>query len=370
MRAKKEFVLKSIAVAASLMFAQFIYAADNNSPWTSFCGDINVVGEVKAGRINAIIDSILSLKSMIEPSSNVDAWVGNVVSCNLPGSDFQICRACQDEITKDQMAAILPMLTDTKHRKWHDFWHRMWNFTYEIDLDPPFEVRPHDQVLEPQTAVSFKLLTENGWLPRSGVSKFIKKANEYDGESFLYMHRQMIKMVNLELTANGLSCIKPWKSILPMNHKIWPVPQLIEDPRNKKLYEERKQMSDHLRVEFQDYSSESYLKTVTLDQLGYDINMSSFHGDLHDLYSDSEEKIKSRCQGDEMTSKICDNLGSNVSSHVNKHFWKLHGLIDDLIGKWLKANGYQVISENCNGKNSCYQWKGTYLGKVPKFSHK
>ncbi len=41
-----------------------------------------------------------------------------------------------------------------------------------------------------------------------------------------------------------------------------------------------------------------------------------------------------------------DWLGSPFSSHVNKHFWKLHGWIDDRIAAWGDANGKEPDLSN------------------------
>lgn len=181
------------------------------------------------------------------------------------------------------------------------------------------------------------------------------------------MHRQMIKMVNFELTANGLACIEPWRKILPADDKIWPAPILLKAKGNKQLIAETIDANKSLQETFAKLGQREHLRTITLNQLAIEIAFEyDFHADLHEFYADDEETTAAHCKGDETTSKTCDDLTSNISSQANKHFWKLHGLIDDLIGKWLDANGYSLISENCQGKDKCYQWKGTCLGKVPQ----
>jgi hypothetical protein len=49
---------------------------------------------------------------------------------------------------------------------------------------------------------------------------------------------------------------------------------------------------------------------------------------------------------------------------VNPTFWKLHGWVDDTIVKWLDANGYRTIADQCND-SGCYQWKSTWVGPEP-----
>jgi hypothetical protein len=46
-----------------------------------------------------------------------------------------------------------------------------------------------------------------------------------------------------------------------------------------------------------------------------------------------------------------DYLGDTYSSHVNPHFWYLHGWIDNLINHWADANGVQNI-----------EWTGNWVG--------
>jgi hypothetical protein len=57
-----------------------------------------------------------------------------------------------------------------------------------------------------------------------------------------------------------------------------------------------------------------------------------------------------------------DWLGNPFSAHVNPTFWKLHGWIDDVVVDWLKANDFTEISENCENRPGCYQWKSTWVG--------
>lgn len=38
-----------------------------------------------------------------------------------------------------------------------------------------------------------------------------------------------------------------------------------------------------------------------------------------------------------------------------------------MVSDWLNANGYGSIAEDCSNVRGtqCYQWKGTWLGKLP-----
>ena len=75
----------------------------------------------------------------------------------------------------------------------------------------------------------------------------------------------------------------------------------------------------------------SYLKTRSIDQVGSDIE-GSIHGWMHLRWS---AEPTTDLQSEDVSN---DWLGAPFSSHVNKHFWKLHGWIDDRIKDWEHAN--------------------------------
>lgn len=109
---------------------------------------------------------------------------------------------------------------------------------------------------------------------------------------------------------------------------------------------------------------ETYLKSVTLTELGMCVG-GELHSYMHSAYNDRSGV----CESDN-TKDFCDDLGPVDSSHVNRHFWKLHGLMDQFIGRWLKANGYDEIATSCIGKVKCYEWRGTWIGDMPGRSQK
>ncbi|WP_157684577.1 hypothetical protein [Bdellovibrio bacteriovorus] len=39
--------------------------------------------------------------------------------------------------------------------------------------------------------------------------------------------------------------------------------------------------------------------------------------------------------------------------------------VDQILGHWLLANGYEEISLQCENKSACYQWQGTWVGRYP-----
>lgn len=150
------------------------------------------------------------------------------------------------------------------------------------------------------------------------------------------MHRQMIKMVNFELTANGLLCVESWQKVPPPNDKIWPAPILIQEPNGilSELLLTHKEIIEHADA----MANLTYLKSVSLNELGNALS-ENLHRELHEFYADSEAETLRKCQGNEYKSPTCDDLTSNISSQVNRHFWKIHTYVYGFIGKWLDAHG-------------------------------
>lgn len=173
-------------------------------------------------------------------------------------------------------------------------------------------------------------LTAQGW-----------KAPRFDDEpgaglDFLSMHRNMIPHVNQLMSLAGdpaWTKVAGWNP-LPFDPQDadWPVPPSWPgiDPgieNTKKAASVPPMQKIATQVE-----DPKILKKVTLDQLGSAIE-GSIHGWMHyrwsakpptaDLFDIAPEN---------------DWLGAPWSSHVNKHFWKLHGWIDDKIGSWERAN--------------------------------
>jgi hypothetical protein len=273
-----------------------------------FCGSTPVFGDVDPIAMNNLLDF----------QSNAKMLGKKIVPCNLPGDSFQVCRACNDEITPEQMDVIRPMMASREHRAWHGQWH----FSFEGPLI------------------------------------------QHKGESFLYMHRQMLKMVNLELTASGLACISSWAAVPPPDDKAWPAPVIAQTPGDESLLESMRENHNEILSAVRTISTTEYLRSHTLEQLGVEIN-GNLHRLLHLFYEDSEEVVNEKCQGDERLSPTCDKLDSNLSAHVNRYFWKFHPYVDDFIYKWLQANDYDKIAVDCQDEKRCYQWVGTEVGPPP-----
>jgi hypothetical protein len=151
--------------------------------------------------------------------------------------------------------------------------------------------------------------------------------------------------------------MSPWLT-LPnqIDDPHWPVPKVfIKDSAEEK--KAIKTLSKLTTVEAK-LKNKDYLKKISLNRLG-EIVEPGFHQELHNFYRGNPANSKeAKSQGYQ------DDLLPVDSSPLNKYFWKLHSLVDELIGYWLEANNFDEISESCEYRPRCYQWQGTWIGKL------
>lgn len=159
------------------------------------------------------------------------------------------------------------------------------------------------------------------------------------GIDFLHMHRRMIRDLDQQLGQLGDAQylrVEGWGPI-PWNHndQDWPMPpDYTGQAPNWKQQATTDQWEGMVRQRFE---NDGWLRTVSLDQLGTEIER-GIHNWLHMHWSSRpwyDRNIVPRQDPDDVHN---DYLGSTYSSHVNKAFWKLHGWIDDQIGHWERAN--------------------------------
>jgi len=258
------------------------------------------------------------------------------VQCGLPGEEYRICSACTNEFPEDSMQILRPILASKDHTDWHAKWHkiRLLDVSMKDDLFQKLQMAD----LIPQQVSKEEFL------------KAYKTGGTLAGENFFFMHRMMIKMVQFELAMQGKSCVAPWLDL----------PESVNDPVWPSIgTDERLTMLKNLVAKFQ---NPEYLKKVSLNALG-GIVEPTLHQHLHEFY-----RSRGGCTEEAKAQGYCDDLIPVETSPVNKYFWKLHGLMDDLLGRWLAAHGYQEISKNCDGREACYQWRATWVGKYPKLS--
>lgn len=313
-----------ILLGLSLILSQTAQAA-------SFCGRFDLLS-MPVNEVRNVLDKE-SLAVIAGPKP---------VSCGVSGEDFKICRACEDRTTPAAWASAQLFLATPAHRLWHFRWH-------ETAKNP---IVPDDA--EIAKLRDWKLLHDG-----ESAADYAARSKANNGESFFFMHRQMIKMLHFELTAMGAPCIAGWSTLPdgPWDAK-WPFPQAADAPEDDR--DILTSQFNSVSREFHSYDDDKVLRSMTLNQLGERLQI-GLHIMLHTVYELRTSEQAAHCTGDELQSTTCDLLGSNKSSHVNIHFWKLHGLIDDFVGRWLRANGYREIAVRCEGRSGCYEWRGTYL---------
>lgn len=323
--------------------------------------------------------------------------------CGLYGESAAICSDCTNEVSDKQREAVLPMLSDPGHRKWHSEFHHARTALHPEQARkllsgttakcPILEDR--DKWVEgwmnagmsgnvPARLVEDGATIAGGYFARKKMSEeekdaFLEKHNAFDGsvsgEDFLKMHRQMIKMMQVSLTKQDQPCISGWKNVPESDDKIWPTPfaqgkkkldpMLPIDPQQPWGMSPEDQQNFNQKAAnrwLQYLRQDSYLKKVSLNNLGRCIEY-SVHAFLHNQYADP----KFHCKSTDDASESCNDLLPTFSSHTNPHFWKLHGMIDNLIEDWLKARGKTELSDNCNGRKSCVEWsKDSWIGDIPE----
>lgn len=172
------------------------------------------------------------------------------------------------------------------------------------------------------------------------------------GIDFLYMHRQMIGMVNAWSQSpnqdphHGIhhdhkniekSFVAGWLDI-PWDHNdpIWPMPFVdLSATDMQEIFRNTKDVALTLAYKqrcIDRFQNREWLRTITIDSLGTELEF-SIHGWFHMHWSQTPPANPNTLD------ETNDWLGSPFSSHVNKHFWKLHGWIDDRIKAWEDANG-------------------------------
>jgi hypothetical protein len=245
------------------------------------------------------------------------------------------------------MAAPLPqavkmMLASRDHRLKHYIWHGVRNLWLQMDADQRQAI----------------LTLYPGWEPPRPAldANQAPMRDNNSGEDFLYMHRQMIAMVNenlAQIADPNYPQVVGWPSLPLPGDPDFPVPDypgLDADQKTDAYFH------DPMQVWEAQYTSQNYLQSVTLGQLGSDIEM-TIHNDMHVRWA--APTPLGRRPGDLFNAVdprwddvAYDDLLDTYSSHVNDVFWKLHGWVDDRIEQWKQVNNVQ----------GPIQWQGTWIG--------
>ncbi|WP_255305543.1 Tat pathway signal protein [Paenibacillus sp. Mc5Re-14] len=245
--------------------------------------------------------------------------------------------------------SVIQMMASKEHRLWHYLWHGLRN-TWEI--------------LTPEEQQSLLNVYPEWEPPRPALDTSRNPIRDNNsGEDFLYLHRTMIMMVNGILANEGnpnYPWIQGWKKVPRPWDNDYPVPPAYSlggdtsaDERLQRIKSDDFWQS--FAIQEQRFTDLDYLRSVTLGQLGSDIEW-TIHNWMHMRWS-AESPMGYRPDGelgesvDEIWNQPAYNwLGDTYSAHVNPVFWKLHGWVDDRIDDWKRVNR----AEN-------YQWKGPGL---------
>lgn len=304
------------------------------SAMPGFCGKLDL-----SRTTNTDLENIVMMNDLQQNRAGLKRG-----QCGLPGERVRICSSCSETTSEQQMQTIRPMLGDPAHLAWHADWHLLRGSS------------------EPLTAPVFAKAKASGLVPES--MSFQNFGSTYAvggvlaGENFFYMHRLMIKMVQLELAAANLPCFAPWSDLpTSVDDAKWPVPKKFNSPdaRTRAV-----QKLEAMRAQLARFRNPQLLSKISLNRLG-EIIEPRLHLELHAFYQSNPV-----CSPEGRRQGFCDDLVPVQTSPLNKHFWKLHGLIDGLIGDWLKAHGHREIAVKCDGRAGCYEWQGTWIGRYPR----
>jgi len=251
---------------------------------------------------------------------------------------------------------------DRSHRLWHDFWHSTRNSWHKLSA----EQRAFFERLDPRWVPPRLLGVPEGEV---ATAAYDPKQNNA-GEDFLYMHHSMMKGLFQSFGQAKLACPEPWQEIPKRGNRTWPIEKPCEenDAKSDKAYAQM----DAWRKQFQ---SPDYLKARSLGEVGYLLE-NTLHNNLHMRFATCaapaglgdrpEITPATMAHGLEpFDSPKYNWLADSYSAHVNPTFWKLHGLVENVLFAWLKANNYTSIAESCGAEPNCYEWKGTWDGANP-----
>lgn len=189
-----------------------------------------------------------------------------------------------------------------------------------------------------------------GWVPKKARMKD-QVTLDYDaGESFLYMHRQMILAVNRQLAAFGEPALVPWRELPRPDDPDYPVPG-----RNEGEVEWKSDAFDmELRRRCERVLEPAVLQARPLAWIGTYVE-TFIHDFMHMRWAEVDQGAMARFPrldpanpnpsiAPAFDDPSVDWLGHPWSSHVNPVFWKLHGWVDQVIEAWRIARGLDSVT--------------------------
>jgi len=197
----------------------------------------------------------------------------------------------------------------------HTYWHQARMWWPEMNAAQQADIRAAGFSPPPRLAAN----SQQGRNAAAGA-----------GIDFLAMHRQMIEATRGVCVANRLTYRPIGWNPIPWSHTDadWPMPVV---PAFARESFKSQATTDYWRSMVTNrYWNAAWLATKSLDELGAELE-EGVHGWMHMHWSGPEPS------NPRDTSTSNDFLGSFFSSAVNPTFWKLHGFIDDVIGRWERA---------------------------------
>lgn len=246
---------------------------------------------------------------------------------------------------------VINEMAQRRQRFHHYLWHRVrksWSRLGESERQAIRDINP-------------------GWVPpRASLDAAGRPLRDNDsGEDFLFMHRQMLALVNdilARVNSPDYPRVEGWPRVPPPGDADYPVPEFpdlgLEEIKSTDYFYQT------MLPQERQYTDPDYLRSVTLGQLGSDIE-STIHNDMHMRWAAHSpvgyrpSTIIIQTIDRRWDSPAYDYLGDTYSSHVNPIFWKLHGWVDDRIEDWKRAHG--VTGE--------IDWTGTWIGPSAQHEH-
>lgn len=337
------------------------------------------------------------------------------LSCGA-GSDFTVCHSCTSRLSEEQWNRVQYMLAEPSFRRWHSTWH-IGSFEAQRNATTPgmslkeilgenFLYAHREFIRSVQAnlaAMNLPCITPWTELPRAddpvwptyevvkvkakGICKekpeLVGKVGNFEREMDAQLQeirleqskarseaekiRDSEKLFQVldEIWANEESKVRELEDALLKRLNL--TEEIVEELRDCPTPEFLRRVQEQHSKAVQKVAKTSkpeFLRAHKLGEVGDRIDR-DWHGELHAYYNDDQP---AQCSADPSLPP-CDDMGDANSSHVNIHFYKIHGLVDEHVDRWLKTHGYEIASKDCSGKEKCYQWKGTYLGEVPDFAN-
>jgi len=239
---------------------------------------------------------------------------------------------------------VISEMAQRRHRFHHYLWHRLrnsWPHLTERERQAVRDINPVWVPPRPALDVTRRPARDNG-----------------SGEDFLFMHRQMIALVNdilARVNDPAYPRVEGWRHVPPPGDADYPAPEFpdsgLEEVKSARYFEQ------FISPWERRYTDPVYLRSVTLGQLGSDMEF-TIHNDLHLRWA-APSPVGYRAStafsveiDPQWDAPVYDYLGDTYASHVNPIFWKIHGWVDDRIEDWKRAR-------SISGE---IKWTGTWVG--------